>query len=1252
MSLSFNIFNGTTSDDIRVGYIDPEFGYVTGVSKCEANEYAFNNPGTTFILETREKIRYLNINEVNALTPNDLPSSLDTCTGIQVEAEPDPPSVGFFGGGGVGAIANPVFGLDGSLMAVDVVRGGHGYQYPPVVKVTDETGIGAGAVTRAILVGDPDYPECEFVETEEVFDQEDDFEDYQLCEDPGDDYGERYDTDGKSLGKWNPNAYASFDQDPIEREIQRYQEFLRELDNPWWTSRKEAPIRITSDTRPTTRVKYDVVHPAWGQGPEFAEFDPVDNTKYLRAPIPEDTFMNRYAISPVPPSNALGSDFDADTFNIFWEENFPFPGNYRFEAQGDAAIMNVYVDGTLLGRASFFEQKNKPAVFKKQLSEGVHEIRVELKNGGVEVAVPSTPQTEEQKPGTLFVEEGGQYYMLAGGNDLIEVDFDFNWDDDSRDSGYLKKVTLQTENGPLVFERAERDRKGSVGKKGTFKTGKKYLVSFEGNSKDAGFRIVNTGPGPDQRQQRIEFDDNASNGFDVNAQFTALTARNLSEARVISNASAGQSAGQLTEILDQPWNANPMGIALAIVAPLPPIPVKELPPQNDCPSIPFWTTRFPTNNLWWPVTLDDRWSQFMNKYAISPVPPLATESSDQGGVVFSTSWDIDAPYDGYYGIKGAVDNGGRILVDGSEVMSGGLGYRNSGLAGFRNNNPQTAKVFLSEGRHTITTEVINQDTTIYEQIDKKIFSTADWLVPPPKGEERKPGTLFVNEGGQYYMLAGGNDLIEVDFDFNWKDDARDSGYLRQVSIQTENGPLVFKREARDRKGSVGKTGTFKADKKYRVSFEGNAADAGFRIVNTGPGPDQRQQRIEFDDNASNGFDVNAQFTALTARNLSEAQVTPSSGTKTIGGVTYSGPDITSYINDSTDYLGPLLTPVYGDDYESTHRNKKWTMTWSNVNFPETGQYKLEVLADDILIVRVDGVDVGQAETFKGVNTTFFNVPAGNRTVELELVNADLPGDFSVNPTYAFARITKRITIDSGKSKPWVQNPVGISAIMIPPPCPKKEKGKGVICRVLVDDPGNGFAPPQGQGYPVGLELQSVEVETPGINYRCGEDQIIIEPSNGAELTYECDTFGRITKVNVVNPGFGFTRTPTITMSGPTGTGPSETGVNATFRPQFRIVRDPIVIDPDTIIQVTDLAGLKQTGYVDGRAYYGAVFYQEGVRYAGYYQTPGQLVQVYDTLQESIDAQVVTPPSAIIRQGTDIRSNDPRLNIPGTPDEIN
>ena len=44
---------------------------------------------------------------------------------------------------------------------------------------------------------------------------------------------------------------------------------------------------------------------------------------------------------------------------------------------------------------------------------------------------------------------------------------------------------------------------------------------------------------------------------------------------------------------------------------------------------------------------------------------------------------------------------------------------------------------------------------------------------------------------------------------------------------------------------------------------------------------------------------------------------------------------------------------------------------------------------------------------------------------------------------------------------------------------------------------------------------------------------------------------------------------------------------------------------------------------------------------------GEPIQVYDTLRESIIAQVTTLPSAILRQGTDIRSNDPLLNIPGT-----
>ena len=63
------------------------------------------------------------------------------------------------------------------------------------------------------------------------------------------------------------------------------------------------------------------------------------------------------------------------------------------------------------------------------------------------------------------------------------------------------------------------------------------------------------------------------------------------------------------------------------------------------------------------------------------------------------------------------------------------------------------------------------------------------------------------------------------------------------------------------------------------------------------------------------------------------------------------------------------------------------------------------------------------------------------------------------------------------------------------------------------------------------------------------------------------------------------------------------------------------------------------------------FYKDNVRYAGWYETAGQLVQIYDTLQESIDAEVTTPPSAILRQGSDVSSNDPKLNLPGTPENL-
>jgi hypothetical protein len=327
--------------------------------------------------------------------------------------------------------------------------------------------------------------------------------------------------------------------------------------------------------------------------------------------------------------------------------------------------------------------------------------------------------------------------------------------------------------------------------------------------------------------------------------------------------------------------------------------------------------------------------------------------------------------------------------------------------------------------------------------------------------------------------------------------------------------------------------------------------------------------------------------------------------------------------------------------------------WSGVNFPSSGRYKLRCEADDWLRVYIDDIEIGNppdfaAEVFEGVREYSFNVGEGIHNIKLDYYN--IPGNntstFETNPVVFSAVITDKVSVTTGHSKSWLDNPTGISAVLYPPPCPRTVEGKGRVCEVEVIDPGNGWpidiTPLDTPSYPVSLDLVDIVPDVPGINYDCTKDRIVIEPSNGAEAIPVCGGFGQIIGVTLT-PGTGFTEWPNIRLE--TGT-----GTNAKLRPVFKVIRDPLR-DPDKLIQVTDLVGLKQTGYYDGRPYYGAVFYKEGIRYAGYYETAGQLIPIYDTMQESIDAKITTPPSAIQRSGTDITSNDPRLNIPGTPDNL-
>ena len=210
---------------------------------------------------------------------------------------------------------------------------------------------------------------------------------------------------------------------------------------------------------------------------------------------------------------------------------------------------------------------------------------------------------------------------------------------------------------------------------------------------------------------------------------------------------------------------------------------------------------------------------------------------------------------------------------------------------------------------------------------------------------------------------------------------------------------------------------------------------------------------------------------------------------------------------------------------------------------------------------------------------------------------------------------------------------------------------GVVVRVIINETGSGYLPPKSSvpQYPAILQLSDVLVANPGINYDCGVDEIVIEPANGTQLSYVCEPFGKISGVKILKAG-NFTDLPTIRMK-------TKTGVNAAFTPVFDVVRDPVPVEPviSDIVQVFDLVGLNVNGFIGGKEYYGNVYFENGVKFAGTSAKSGTDIRVFETREASISG--VNVPVARVQRvdeeisaptvTTDVITAEPDVGEPST-----
>ena len=659
INANFSIFanNEDANDEVRVGYIHPKRGYISGLSVYEANRYAEKNPGTQFISANRDKVRYLNINEVNTLTnkeilPKSRPQGLvdettdefDPCNtvrgfttdpnnssddnaGGEPEIKPRIDGDGGFntennykkynqrtktrielqGGGGIGAVAVPIIGEDGSILHARVVSGGFGYRIPPQVRIIDDNKRGSGARGFSVL-GNTAL-------VEENFDEDTDVEEYDFTLgefnfDPDDSsWGTVYSmSDQTVVGDWNPANVISLTQTSgFQQELQAYLSFLKGYDpnKPWWTTRDETPVKVVGDgTKKKAKKLGGILFPVktWKWGGERSRDDLFYDVEFEI--YGQGTYKNRQ----------IYFQFEAED------------GSHQFRVKG---VTHEDRSG---------KKRTQLVSLKANTTYNVtSNIRKKVKN------------SEQMKAEQGLIEESGRRPKEIGGNKAI---------------GQRSKAIF----ADVVGSANDNDDIQVTANIGSFKAGERTGIKFDTSGiQNKQVRLKKSIDRINARRLDIK-KELAQNG---DSQKLKEEHGNLTVELAETRAKQQELRKKLRDIDKNENNKYRRG-TFALTYRL-----------NRRKEITFTKKIEPS---------------FMNRYAVAPQFVSDRPGTDKAGKPYSLLYKEYFPHDGEYIFRGAADNQGEVLLDGEKIMD---------ITDTFNSKPVRLKKHVKEGLHDIRIDLLN-----------------------------------------------------------------------------------------------------------------------------------------------------------------------------------------------------------------------------------------------------------------------------------------------------------------------------------------------------------------------------------------------------------------------------------------------------------------------------------------------------------------------------------------------------------------